>query len=148
MKGNFDNTQPIFRQIIDQILLEIATGVLPRGSKVAPVREMALEYKVNPNTIQKSLAKLEEMGYMYTQRTSGRYVTQSHELIESLRARLPAQITQKYVADMLECGISQNEIPEYLTNYFREFKESAELEESEESENRETSDELRSNQNE
>ena len=142
MKGNFDNTQPIFRQIIDQILLEIATGVLARGGKVAPVREMALEYKVNPNTMQKSLAKLEEMGYLYTERTSGRYVTQSHDLIESLKARLPVQITQKYVTDMLECGIAQNEIPKYLNNYFREPEESAEIK------NREASDELRSNQNE
>ena len=124
MKGNFDNTQPIFRQIIDQILLEIAAGTLPPGAKVAPVREMALEYKVNPNTMQKSLAKLEEMGYMYTERTSGRYVTEDKELIDSLKARLPAQITQKYVADMLECGIVTGDILIHLKNYLEKSESS------------------------
>jgi len=117
MKGNFDNTQPIFRQIINQILQEIATGELPPGHKVAPVRELALEYKVNPNTMQKSLAKLEEMGFLYTERTSGRYVTQDIQLIESLKTKLPAQITEKYVSDMQECGIAPSDIPQHVKTH-------------------------------
>jgi len=114
MKGQYDNNQPIFRQIIDQILLNIATGELAAGSKVAPVREMALEFKVNPNTMQKSLAKLEELGYMFTERTSGRYITNNLDLIEGLKSKLPAQITEKYVADMLECGTQPGEIPGFV----------------------------------
>ena len=117
MKPQFDNSQPIFRQIIDHVLQAIATGALPPGGKVAPVRELALEYKVNPNTMQKSLAKLEEMGYLYTERTSGRYVTQDLALIESLKAQLPAQITEKYVTQMGECGIPPEETPTHLSNY-------------------------------
>jgi len=114
MKGSFDNSQPIFRQIIDQILLEIASGELAPGAKVASVRELALEYKVNPNTMQKSLSKLEEMGYMYTERTSGRYVTGDTALIENLKSRLPARLTEKYIDEMMECGIGVNDIPEYV----------------------------------
>jgi len=117
MKGQYDNSQPIFRQIIDHILLAIATGELPPGGKVAPVREMAHEHKVNPNTMQKSLAKLEEMGYLYTERTSGRYVTQDLSLIESLKTMLPAKITEKYVTEMAECGILPEDIPRYLKEY-------------------------------
>ena len=116
MKGQFDNSQPIFKQIIEEILLEIATGQLAPGDKVAPVRELALEYKVNPNTMQKSLAKLEDMGYLFTERTSGRYVTHDLALIEALKSRLPAQITEKYVQDMLDCGIPLAEIPHHVEN--------------------------------
>jgi len=117
MKGQYDNSRPIFQQIIDRILQSIATGDLPPGGKVAPVREMALEHKVNPNTMQKSLAKLEEMGYLFTERTSGRYVTQDQALIQSLKAKLPAQITKKYVTQMLESGISLEDIPRHLKNH-------------------------------
>ena len=117
MKPQFDNSQPIFRQIIDHVLQAIATGALPPGGKVAPVRELALEYKVNPNTMQKSLAKLEEMGYLYTERTSGRYVTQDVELIQSLKADLPAQITAKYVTQMGECGIAPQDTTAFLASY-------------------------------
>ena len=116
MKGQYDNSQPIFRQIIDQVLLSIATGEFAPGSKVAPVREMAHDYKVNPNTMQKSLAKLEEMGYLFTERTSGRYVTNDLALIEGLKSKLPAQITEKYVTDMLECGTLLEDIPGYVKN--------------------------------
>ena len=114
MKVNYDNNQPIFKQIIDKILLDIATGELEPGSKIAPVRELALAYNVNPNTMQKSLAKLEEMGYMFTERTSGRYVTQDTTLIESLKTKLPTQITEKYVQDMKECGIPLADIPSFV----------------------------------
>ena len=117
MRGQYDNSQPIFRQIIDQILLAIATGELLPGGRIAPVREMALEFKVNPNTMQKSLAKLEDMGYLFTERTSGRYVTQDINLIEGLKSKLPAQITEKYVADMQECGIAIKDIPGHIKNY-------------------------------
>ena len=115
MKGQYDNNRPIFLQIINQILLEIATGELAPGDKVAPVREMALEYRVNPNTMQKSLAKLEEMGYLFTERTSGRYVTHDMDLIEGLKSKLPAQITEKYVQDMLDCGVQLADISGYVT---------------------------------
>ena len=116
MKGQYDNNQPIFKQIIDQVLLTIATGELAPGDKVAPVREMAMEYKVNPNTMQKSLAKLEEMGYLFTERTSGRYVTLDQALIEGLKSKLPTQLTEKYVQDMLECGAGAEDIPAYVKN--------------------------------
>ena len=117
MIGQYDNNRPIFQQIINQILLKIATSEFAPGDKIAPVREMAVDYKVNPNTMQKSLAKLEEMGYLFTERTSGRYVTHDLELIKSLKSRLPAQITEKYVQDMLDCGAAAEDIPGYIKNY-------------------------------
>jgi len=119
MKGQYDNSQPIFRQIIDQFLQSITTGELVPGGKVAPVRELALEYNVNPNTMQRSLAKLEEMGYLFTERTSGRYVTHDQELIANLKTLLPAQITKKYIGDMQECGVPQDGILEFITDYMK-----------------------------
>ena len=125
MKGQFDNSQPIFKQIIDQILQEIATGQLAPGDKVAPVREMALDFKVNPNTMQKSLAKLEEMGYLFSERTSGRFVTKDLDKIMALKSTLPAQITEKYVQDMLECGILPADIPSHVKNHLNQLERKA-----------------------
>ena len=113
----YDNKLPIYQQIIDMILLSIAKGSLAAGSKIAPVREIAAIFKVNPNTMQRSLAKLEEMGYLFSERTSGRYVTNDLGLIASLKARLPAQITQKYIDEMLDYGMKQGEIADYVRNY-------------------------------
>jgi len=122
MKGDFNNNSPIYRQIIDQILLSIAKGEMPPGEKVAPVRELATQYRVNPNTMQKSLAKLEEMGYLFSERTSGRYVTQNRDLIEGLQASLPAQMTEKFVAEMLKCGMERKAIPGYVKQFVEAFR--------------------------
>ena len=113
----YDNKLPIYQQIMDNILLSIARGELTPGCKIAPVREMAAIFKVNPNTMQRSLAKLEEMGFLFSVRTSGRYVTEDVELIERLKSSLPEQITKRYVNDMLEYGIAHDAIADYVRCY-------------------------------
>ena len=117
MTADFNNTQPIYQQIISRILLAIAKGELPPGAKVKPVREMAADFKVNPNTMQKALAKLEEMGYMYTERTSGRFVAQATKLISELRENLPAEITVAYLEKMCDLGMEKSAIPAYLADF-------------------------------
>ena len=112
--NNFDNSQPIFKQIVDKILLSIATGEMAPGDKILAVREMAVLYNVNPNTMQKSLAKLEEMGYLFTERTTGRFVTTNKDLIGKLRHQIPTELTKKYVYDMKECGIPDEGIKKYV----------------------------------
>ena len=114
MKAEFNNNQPIYQQIIDRVLLSIAKGELTPGEKMKSVRDLAIELKVNPNTMQKALAKLEDMGYLYTERTSGRFVTQDIQQIEKLKTRLPTQITTNYIAEMQACGISLDGIVKYF----------------------------------
>ena len=117
MKINFDSNQPIYQQIIDRILISIATGELAPGEKVASVRVMALYYGVNPNTIQKSLAKLEEMGYLHTERTSGRYVTKDAAIITTLKTCIPDGIISNFVNEMIEFGVNKSEIADYVNKY-------------------------------
>ena len=114
---NYDNKLPIYQQIIDNILLSIAKGELKPGERVAPVREMAANFKVNPNTMQRSLAKLEDMGYLFTERTSGRYVTTDLGIVVRLKAKLPEQITERYVDEMLDYGMEKEAITDYIRRY-------------------------------
>ena len=52
------------------------------------VRELALIMKVNPNTMQKALAELENEQLIYTERTNGKYVTEDEELIEKIKKKI------------------------------------------------------------
>ncbi|MDR2167580.1 MAG: GntR family transcriptional regulator [Clostridiales bacterium] len=117
MKGQFDSSAPIFMQIVEQMMGDIAKGLLKPGEKVAPVRVLAAEYKVNPNTMQKSLEKLGDMGYLYTERTSGRFVTEDVAKIEALKREIPAKMTADYLREMLDFGIAPDEIQNYVKNY-------------------------------
>ena len=72
MSWNFSNDVPIYLQIMEHFKVQIASGKLEVGDKIPPVRELALEAGVNPNTMQKALSELEREGYLESQRTSGR----------------------------------------------------------------------------
>jgi DNA-binding transcriptional regulator YhcF (GntR family) len=113
--ADFNNSVPIYQQILDRLLLAVATGELPIGGKVPPVRELAVSFKVNPNTVQRALASLEEMGYVHSESTSGRYVTKNEEKILSLQKMLPIKITKEYIQQMESYGIQ--DIPAFVAQF-------------------------------
>ena len=117
MNSDFDSRQPIYQQIIDKIITQIAKGDLAPGAKIASVRDLAMEYNVNPNTMQKSLAKLEEMGYLHTERTSGRFVTKDLAAIQALMQHMPQKIIGDFVAEMTGIGIAPRQICGHVAKY-------------------------------
>ena len=116
----FDNSFPIYQQIVDSLKSKIISGEWAAGERIRPVRDLALEYKVNPNTMQKALALLEQEGLLYTERTSGRFVTNNPEQIQKKRGEaLLAEIT-KFITRMNAMGYGENEIIAALQNFFKE----------------------------
>ena len=81
MAWSLQSDRPLYAQLVGQLQRMIVTGVYPAGSRLPSVRELAAEAAVNPNTMQRALVKLEEDGLIFTQRTSGRYVTEEQEKI-------------------------------------------------------------------
>ena len=65
MKWQFENGIPIYLQILRKMRTEIASGAYPPGGKLPPVRELALEAGVNPNTMQRAFAELERDGLIH-----------------------------------------------------------------------------------
>ena len=97
MAWNLQSDRPIYAQLVDQIQRMIVTGIFPAGSRLPSVRELAAEAAVNPNTMQRALVKLEEDGLLYTQRTSGRYVTEETERIMEVKRALAEELIEKTV---------------------------------------------------
>lgn len=114
MNFEFDNNSPIYMQIVEKIKFLIISGRLNLGSKLPSVRELASEAKVNPNTIQKALSELEEMGLIFTERTNGKYVTLDGELIMDYKKVFADELSEKYVKSMQELGFSKLEIMKHL----------------------------------
>ena len=88
MQWQLRGDRPIYQQLMEQLTEQIVSGQLGAGDKVPPVRELAAEAGVNPNTMQRALADLEREGLMYTNRTSGRYVTEDREMIAKIREQI------------------------------------------------------------
>lgn len=90
-------------------------GVYPLGSKLPSVRDLAQEASVNPNTMQKALSKLEENGLLYTNRTSGRYVTEDVKMVQKVKDRLAHELIQEFLQNMKRLGFTEKEIMTIIT---------------------------------
>lgn len=110
----FDNDRPIYIQLVEQLKLYIIVGKLPLGSRLPSVRDFAIQTKVNPNTMQKALIEIEEQGFIYTERTNGKFVTTNQKLIEDVKKELAKQKVHNYLKDMENLGISKEEAISYL----------------------------------
>ena len=73
--------------------------------------------------MQKSLEKLGDMGYLFTERTSGRFVTDDEEKIKALKRDIPLGMTNDYVQEMLDFGVEANEIASYVEKTLNERNE-------------------------
>ena len=110
----FDNERPIYVQLVEKLRIEIVSGKLKSGKRIPSVRELALTARVNPNTMQKALAELEEQGLIYTERTNGKFVTENKELIEKIKKELAEEKVNNYIKDMKNIGITYEESIKYL----------------------------------
>ena len=114
MDWTFNNDLPIYTQLIDKIKLAIAAGQLLPGEKLSPVRDLAAEARVNPNTMQRAFQELEREGLVYSQRSSGRYVTEDTGVIVSVKKALAERYVQEFVGHMVQLGFSAKDCADML----------------------------------
>ena len=121
MEWKLNDDRPIWLQLAEQMTRRIITGVYPPGSKLPPVRELAAEAGVNPNTMQRALARrgtglgacllaqLEQDGLAKADRTAGRLVTQDTAILDAVRRAEAHVVVNQYYHAMAELGYSQQE---------------------------------------
>ena len=122
MPWNLDSSRPIYLQIIERVQMDVITGRYQPGDKLPSVRDLAQEAAVNPNTMQKALSELERSGLIYSQRTSGRFITEDKELIHQMQKELAAAEVSAFVPHMKQLGITPEEIRQLLAETIEEEK--------------------------
>jgi len=116
---NFNETQPIYQQLIQKLIRRIIRGDMEPGEKMPSVRETALQFKVNPNTVQRAYAELERLAVVETRRGLGTFVTEDKTLLERLREKLKGEKIAAFIAEMREMGFGQREIMDGLKEKLR-----------------------------
>ena len=120
MPWNLDSDRPIFIQIIERIQMDIISGLYKPGDKLPSVRELAQEASVNPNTMQKALSELERTGLVYSQRTSGRFITEDKEMIETLKEQLASSQIQEFLEKMSCMGFQPQDTLHLIEKILKE----------------------------
>ena len=119
MAWKFDNNIPIYIQISNIIKLQIVTKQLQSGDKLPTVRDLAETAGVNPNTVQRALSDLETEGFVYSVRTTGRFVTDNVELIQKTRVELAQKELDSFVTNMLNLGFEKIDLVAQLEEFLK-----------------------------
>lgn len=114
MAWRFNDHEAVFIQIADRIRAEILGGGYQPGQQIPPVRQLASEAAVNPNTMQKALALLEEQGLVHSCGTVGRFITSDTVVIDDAREQMRRSVIHKWVTQARELGISTEELIQYI----------------------------------
>lgn len=115
MIWKFSDDRPVYQQIIEIIQDSVLSGRFPAGSKIPSVRELAADARVNPNTMQHALQELEGQKLLITNGTSGRFVTEDSQIIESAKQQRIQALIQEYIKKLSALGISPKQAADYLT---------------------------------
>ena len=120
MEWKIDNNKHVYIQLVEQLKVKIISGEIELDSKLDSVRSLAADAMVNPNTMQKALAELEREGFVYSKRTSGRFVTDNKELIENERKNLVKDNVKKTLDTLINLGYTNKEILSLVEEILRE----------------------------
>lgn len=104
---------------MEKIKLQIVSHTLEPNQQLPTVRELASEAGVNPNTIQRALSDLEREGFVYSKRTTGRFVTKDKELIAQSRKQLSEEELEHFVSSMTHLGYEKEELPGVVSDYIK-----------------------------
>ncbi|MEW4023810.1 GntR family transcriptional regulator [Bacillus siamensis] len=120
MKREFQSSKPIYLQIADRVYYRLIRNELSPGDKLPSVREMAVQMKVNPNTIQRTYSEMERLGIVETRRGQGTFIAERPDLKEELKDRLTKDVFKRFIQEMAELGLSPEEMLDGIKQYAEE----------------------------
>ena len=127
---DFHSGLPIYTQIVNQISGRVANGILKPGDQLPTVRALALDLRVNFNTVARAYRILDEARIISTQQGRGTYIMDKPppKVTEMLRRESLEGLTRRFIADALRLGFSQTEVRHMISEQLKVWKETTGLE--------------------
>lgn len=116
---DYQSRAPIYEQIVEKFQMLILKGVLSPGSRMPSVRSLAVELSINPNTIQKAFAVLEQEGYIFPVKGRGNFVSESASLFQKKKESCLDEL-KKLLSYAAELGVPKKDCTEILSQVYEE----------------------------
>jgi len=116
---DYQDKRPIYEQVVERIQTLIVKGVFAPDMKLPSVRNLAVELSINPNTIQRAYAELENSGFIYTIKGRGNFVSARDKYMDNEK-KLAIDSVKKSAMQAKELGISKVQIAEVITEIYGE----------------------------
>jgi GntR family transcriptional regulator len=119
---DFRSGIPIYTQIVEQVKQQVVGGELKPGHQLPTVRALALELRVNFNTVARAYRLLDEAGIISTQQGRGTYILDvpPPEHTDKLRQQALEALTRDYLSEAYHLGCSPDEISKALNKQLEE----------------------------
>lgn len=126
---DFRSGIPIYIQMVERIKERIASGRLTPGDQLPTVRSLALELRINFNTVARAYRILDDVGIISTQQGRGTYVMNipPPEVSEKIREKALKALTQRYLADVERLGASPEEQNQILKDQVAHWQQTGHL---------------------
>lgn len=118
---NQRSAKPIYEQIVESAELAIASGALQKDEKLPSVRQVAKDLAVNPNTIQRAYALLEERGLTYSQPGRGSFVAVDASEMGERKAPDAFKRLDSAVGDLAKLNVSLVDIVTHIGDVYRRY---------------------------
>ena len=118
---DYRDKRPIYEQVVEKLERLIVNGGLEPLTRMPSVRSLAMELSVNPNTIQRAYAQLEQDGYLYTVSGRGSFVTAESDWRDSRQGKVLKE-WQDITRKAREAGLSKERLSESLSQIYQEGK--------------------------
>jgi GntR family transcriptional regulator len=118
---NLTEGVPIYRQIVSQVKYLVASGLLRPGEELPPIRTLALQLKVTPNTIVKAYSELENAGVVNKRQGSGTFISEGRPQQVALRER--RRVIEQRIDALLAEAHQLNFTPDEILRMVRDRKE-------------------------
>ena len=115
---------PIYLQVANSIKRDIVTGRLELGARLPSVRDLAVAYTINPNTVSRVYKELEMEDVCFTRRGMGTFVTQDPETVTNMKREMAGTLIYEFLEGMKQLGFTQEEAIKVLEQ--SEFQEKEE----------------------
>ena len=114
MDREWNDSQPIYRQLRDRVVAMILDGILKEGDPLPSVRNVAAEYRVNPLTVLKGYQQLVDEGLIEARRGRGMFINAGARslLLQGERQKFLAEDWPRIHATMLRLGLTPEELLE------------------------------------
>ena len=117
------DARPIFRQIVDGIRKEIATGNLFHGCKLPSVRGLAIQLMINANTVAKAYGELTTQGLLESRKGLGVFVAKPTQMLSSSeQEKRLAEASQRFINDVMYLDFCPEQLTKHLLNELKLIK--------------------------
>ena len=109
-----NDREPVYTQIIRFMKQQVVNGILQPGDPIPSRREMAINIKVNPNTVQKAYKEMEEMGIINTAKNYQSTITKDEKIILEIKQNLIDESLSLFIENMKAINVDKDEIIEII----------------------------------